>query len=133
MCLIYTGNTETVHFKTERFCARIYISRSVLDVGQINGIFHWYCSARIHKITIILHRLHSFNLTKTTKIQCVMHGAVILIVYTLTFSLSCNSRDSCFPSNAWFLPTRPQGLTRNNSKFLLNFYIQWSVYIFNEI
>lgn len=124
---------ETVHFKTERFYARIYATCSLLDVGQINGIFHWYCSARIHKNAIILHWLPSFNLTETTKVQCVIHGAIILIVYTFTFSLSCNSRDSYFPSNAWFLPTRPQGLTRNNSRFLLNFYIQWSVYIFNEI
>lgn len=70
MCLIYIGNIETVQFKIERFYARIYASCSLLDVGQINGIFHWYCSARIHKNAIILHRLHSFNLTETTKIQC---------------------------------------------------------------
>lgn len=67
MCLIYTGNTETRHFKTEGkrghgFNARIYASCNFLDVGQINEIFHWYCPARIHKYAIILHRLLFLNL-----------------------------------------------------------------------
>lgn len=100
MCLIYIGSIETVHFKTERFYTKIYATYSLLDVGQINGMFHWYCSAKIHKNAIILQWLHSFNLTETTKVQYVIHGAIILIVYTFTFSLSCNSRDFCFPSNA---------------------------------
>lgn len=67
------------------------------------------------------------NLSKQQRFSAVIHGAIILIVCRLTFPLSCSPRESCFFSNAWFLPIGPQGLTWNNSRFILNLSIQQSV------
>lgn len=110
------------------FYARIYASCNLLDVGQINGIFHWYCPARMHKYTIIFAVVTVLeSISKQQRFSAVVHGAIILIVCRLTFSLSCSPRESCFFSNAWFLPIGPQGLTWNNSRFILNLSIQQSV------
>lgn len=122
-----------MHLKTEGkkwlgFYARIYASCNLLDVGQINGIFHWYCPCQN---ALVYYNFCSVtvleSISKQQRFSAVMHGAIILIVCRLTFSLSRSPRESCFFSNAWFLPIGPQGLTWNNSRFILNLSIQQSV------
>ena len=83
---------------------------NLLDVDQINGIFHWYCPVRIHKYAIILHWLLFLNLYWNNKDSVMWHMVLwywlfvdLLFLYHVEKSVLIQSQIISYFAMSWSL------------------------------